>query len=271
MALDGVNNFAKVEVSTGYDAAATSIVLATGDGAKLPDPATANYNVVWWNFTDYPDPADDPNKEIVRVTAKTTDTLTVTRNQESSGASTKNTATKTYKMILGITAKMITDIEGQLGGGNKTLWIPATSGFSESTSGQGVIGDIPVCIFDDNSASRCYISWSTPDDFTSITSFKLYWSTTTISANAYMGLESRALGEDESVTAGGSTDSLGMTTYASSSTANGVNIEDWTAGVNGLTISANDVMGFQIKRFGADVSDTINAAVNILGVQIVYS
>lgn len=138
MALDGVNNFAKVEVSTGYDASATSIVLATGDGAKLPDPATANYNVVWWNSTDYPDPADDPNVEIVRVTAKSTDTLTVTRNQESSGASTKNTAGKTYKMILGITAKMITDIAAEIaaGGGVSTDVITAyrTSDQSMDTS-----------------------------------------------------------------------------------------------------------------------------------------
>lgn len=124
MALDGVKNFAKVEVSTGYSDTATSIVLSTGEGAKLPDPSTAEYNVTWWNSTDYPDPSDDPNVEIVRVTAKTTDTLTVTRNQESSGASTKNTSGKTYKMVLGITAKMITDIEDNFGGASMTSFVP---------------------------------------------------------------------------------------------------------------------------------------------------
>ena len=25
--------------------------------------------MTWWNSTDYPDPSDDPNSEIVRVTA----------------------------------------------------------------------------------------------------------------------------------------------------------------------------------------------------------
>jgi hypothetical protein len=108
MSLDQAKNFAKATVSTGYDAAATSIVLNTGDGAKLP---TAPFNVVWWNATDYPDPSDDPNVEIVRVTGKSSDTLTVTRAQESTSASTKNTAGKTYKMIAGLTAKTInTDI-----------------------------------------------------------------------------------------------------------------------------------------------------------------
>ena len=108
--VDQVANFKKVTVSTGYNNTATSIVLATGQGAELPDPSGDNYNVVWWDSTNYNDPADDPNVEIVRVTAKSTDTLTVTRNQEGSGASNKNNADATYKMILAPTAKTITDI-----------------------------------------------------------------------------------------------------------------------------------------------------------------
>lgn len=111
MALDPVKNFAEVEVSTGYDAAATSIVLSSGEGTKLPDPSSdGEFNLVWFNYTDYPNPADDPNVEIVRVTAKATDTLTVTRAQESTSATTKNTADKTYYMVLSITKKMIDDI-----------------------------------------------------------------------------------------------------------------------------------------------------------------
>ena len=116
--LDPVKNFAKVVVSTTYDAAATSIILAAGDGAKLPAPATDGaFNLVWYNFTDYPDPSDDPNVEIVRVTARTTDTLTVTRAQEGTTASTKSEAGKTYKMILALTLKMIEDI-GKYGRAN---------------------------------------------------------------------------------------------------------------------------------------------------------
>ncbi|NOR85059.1 hypothetical protein GQ473_02990 [archaeon] len=108
--VDQVANLKKVTVSTGYNNTATSIVLATGQGAELPDPSGDNYNLVWWDSTNYNDPADDPNMEIVRVTAKSSDTLTVTRNQESSGASNKNNADATYKMILGVTAKTITDL-----------------------------------------------------------------------------------------------------------------------------------------------------------------
>ncbi len=108
MALDTAKNFAKVTVSTGYNAAAVTIVLNAGDGAKLP---TVPFNAVWWNALDFADPTDDPNVEIVRVTNISTDTLTVTRAQESTSASTKNTAGKTYKMVAGLTAKVInTDI-----------------------------------------------------------------------------------------------------------------------------------------------------------------
>src|SRR3990167_7655526 len=99
-----VTNFGKVTVNTTYDAAATSIVLTTGHGAKLP--ASFPFPLVWWNSTDYDDPADDPLVEIVTVTGRATDTLTVVRGAEASGASTKNTAGKTYRMILSLTKAM---------------------------------------------------------------------------------------------------------------------------------------------------------------------
>ena len=111
MALDSAKNFSKVTVSTGYDAAALSVVLTTGHGTKLP---AAPFNVVWWNSTTYSDPSDDPNVEICRVTVIATDTLTITRAQEGTSASTKNTGGSVYKMIAGLTAKVInTDIFAQ--------------------------------------------------------------------------------------------------------------------------------------------------------------
>lgn len=127
--MDSVANLKKVTVSTGYNAAATSIVLATGQGATLP---VAPFNVTWWNASDYNDPSDDPNVEIVRVTGISTDTLTVTRAQESTSASTKNTSGKTYKMILGITAKMVTDLAALIVG-NRTSYQNFTTTGSDTT------------------------------------------------------------------------------------------------------------------------------------------
>jgi hypothetical protein len=108
MSLDPILNFAKGTVSIGYDDTDTSIVLSSGDGANFP--SSFSYNIVWYNSTDYPDPSDDPNVEIVRVTARSTDTLTVTRAQEGTAATTKNTASKTYKMILSFTKKTYDEI-----------------------------------------------------------------------------------------------------------------------------------------------------------------
>jgi hypothetical protein len=99
-----VTNFGKVTVNTGYDSVATSIVLTAGHGSRLP--ATFTYPITWWNSTDYADPADDPNREIVTVTNRVTDTLTVTRAAEGTAASNKNTGGKTYKMVLGLTKAM---------------------------------------------------------------------------------------------------------------------------------------------------------------------
>lgn len=100
---DAVKNFAKGTVSgSGYNAAAVSIVLSTST-SKFPDPP---FNLVWWNATDYPDPSDDPKVEIVRVSAIIGSTLTVTRAQEGTSATTKNTPRKVYKVIQALTAKM---------------------------------------------------------------------------------------------------------------------------------------------------------------------
>ncbi len=115
MTLDPVKNFGKVGVSTGYNAAAVTIELSGSHGLRLPNPSVDGaFNMVWWDASTYDDPADDPNREIVRVTAKAGDTLTVTRAQESTTASTKNTNGKTYQMILAPTKKMIDDIQTEL-------------------------------------------------------------------------------------------------------------------------------------------------------------
>jgi len=112
MSFDAAKNFAKATVSTTYDASQTSIVLTTGHGARFP--TAVPYNVTWWNSTDYPDPSDDPNREIVTVTAIATDTLTVVRGAEGITATTKNTGGKVYKMIVGVTARAINELRGQV-------------------------------------------------------------------------------------------------------------------------------------------------------------
>jgi hypothetical protein len=107
MALDPVVNFFRSTIATlPVASGGTSIVITTGDGAKLPDPAVdGNFNLTIYNEDD---PFDAP--EIVRVTAIAGDTLTVTRAQEGTSATNK-TAGNTWYLELTPTAKTIQDID----------------------------------------------------------------------------------------------------------------------------------------------------------------
>jgi hypothetical protein len=110
--VDPYVNFGKATVSTGYDDLATIIALNIGNGSIFPDPSLSGaFNLVWWNSTDYGDPSDDPNKEIVRCYSRSGDILTVYRAQEGTTAYVKNLPGKIYKMVLSITAKAFTDLK----------------------------------------------------------------------------------------------------------------------------------------------------------------
>jgi|GEM_PF-1580824 len=126
MNLDIAKNFVRADVSTGYDASATSITLAAGKGSIFPDPATAgSYNLVWKRKDLAVD--EDNNIEIVRVTARSSDNLTFTRGQEGTVPSTKNDSGKTYEVFLSPTAKMFTDINTELAGKAKILGVYKTA------------------------------------------------------------------------------------------------------------------------------------------------
>ncbi len=118
--LDPVKNWGKVSVDGLYNQSATIVNLASGDGAKLPDPSTeGEFNLIWFNSTDFSDPADDPSKEIVRCTVRNGDQLTVVRpdsgnNYNGEGdnnvASAKDIAGKDYKMFLGVTKRTVDNL-----------------------------------------------------------------------------------------------------------------------------------------------------------------
>jgi len=65
----------------------------------------------------------------VRVTVISSDTITIGRGQEGTSAANHNTVAKIYSLVLGISAKIITDLAAQTGNG-----IPF---YNEVVSGSG--------------------------------------------------------------------------------------------------------------------------------------
>lgn len=108
MTYDAHKNFAYSNVATAPSPATsgTSLVVTAGQGARFPQPSTDGaFNLVIWPVGSIP---TSSNSEIVRVTARSTDTLTITRTQESTVA---RTVIVGDQIALAPTAKLFTDIE----------------------------------------------------------------------------------------------------------------------------------------------------------------
>lgn len=107
MALDPAKNFAEADLTAGIAAGVTSFSVQAGYGARFPDPAADGaFNVVCYNATDYQNPADDPYREVFRVTARAADAFTVNRAQESTADTAKNLPGRTYRIVNAFTAGM---------------------------------------------------------------------------------------------------------------------------------------------------------------------
>lgn len=101
---DAHQNWAYGTVATAPSPATsgTSLVLTAGHGARFPTPP---FNAVIWQSGVS---ALSSNAEVVRVTAKSTDTLTITRAQE---GSTARSIVAGDQCAAAITAKALTDVE----------------------------------------------------------------------------------------------------------------------------------------------------------------
>ncbi len=179
--LDPVKNWGKVSVDGLYNQSAVTVNVVSGDGARLPNPSTDGaFNLVWFNSTDYSDPADDPEREIVRCTNKSGDQLTVVRpnsgndyNGEGSDnvASIKNRPGKNYKMFLGVTKKTIDDITDGLSDNNYTdsdkAKVDSFDTFTQALNSQ-ITGETPTGSIDGTNTT--FTLANTP----TATSLKLY-------------------------------------------------------------------------------------------------
>lgn len=155
--MDTKKNNAKVQVVGTYNATATAITV--DDASRLP---TAPGNVMWWDEGNYPDPSDDPAREIDRYTAITGNVLTlassggnrVAQETASGGlaASAKDTANTTYTMAAGWTAKDAEDLDAStIDVGDAYCWITEHGATGDGTTDDKAAFDAAV------TASRTFI------------------------------------------------------------------------------------------------------------------
>ena len=106
MAFDAHKNLAVSTVTTAPSPATsgTSLVVTASEGARFPAPP---FNATVWPSAAMPTPA---NAEVVRVTARASDTLTIVRAQE---GTTARAMTAGDLIAASITAKTLTDLETQ--------------------------------------------------------------------------------------------------------------------------------------------------------------
>ena len=113
MVLDAVSNF--VRGNTDAEVGAEDTTVSVDDASFFPDPETdGEFNVVIWDVNNFPRPDQDGDVEIMRVTARDTDTneLTVTRGQEMTSEEAHPEGSAIH---LSPTAKMFSDIESTFG------------------------------------------------------------------------------------------------------------------------------------------------------------
>lgn len=135
--IDILKNFAKTTLGAGLDAVATTVQLAPGGGAKLPDPGTGTaFYAVIHNATDFPDPSDDPTVEIVRVNAIVGDVITqMDRAQDGTVASPHNLPGKVYRILVAITEGLLKQIRNNF----PAVYDAILPGASSSTAGVTVM------------------------------------------------------------------------------------------------------------------------------------
>ena len=124
-------NNAYGSLASGISDAATSFVLATGQGARFPNPTNGDYFLITLVAID--GGGAESAWEIVQVTARSTDTLTVVRAQEGTTGATWPAGTR---IELRLTAGA-TESKANLGTAAytaSTAYAPATQGVTNGNS-----------------------------------------------------------------------------------------------------------------------------------------
>jgi len=92
MARELYTNFAESTLASAITSGATSLSVASGDGAKFPSPGSGQ---IFWAVLE-----EGTTREVVKVTARSTDTFTVVRGQQGTTASAFGAGAKVRLAVL---------------------------------------------------------------------------------------------------------------------------------------------------------------------------
>ena len=234
-------NFKSMAVTGLYDAAATDITVDDASGIVYP------VNMVWYNKTSYPGIHDDQNVEIVRATSAIGNVITVIRNQEGTGASTKNNTGCEYVMIITPTAKTISDLVSEIAGKgdmDKAVY---------DTDGNGIVDNAEA--LDNGEGVKTYADISTEIDDDIITHNNLtaaHGVTTIAGLDEVQTLSNKSISDTLKVDTINEHGSAGVT-------VEGVKLEDSILKTNHLTLR-----GDALERY-TDAVDDAGVSINYFG------
>jgi hypothetical protein len=108
-------NFCYSELLTAIDSDDTSVVVLSGEGARFPATTNGSFYICVWDkyYKTAAEAYQNSCAEIMLCTARASDTLTVTRAQQSTTARSFNTTGRTYGVDHIVTATDITQPAGK--------------------------------------------------------------------------------------------------------------------------------------------------------------
>lgn len=186
-------------------------------------------------------------------------------NSQTNG-SPRNTAGDLWRNADALNFRTSTQTINIAAGANKKIWLHA---FDDSDANAALlnVANKPSIQLTDGVNGFTYFSWNVPSDFTSISKVEIYWTAPVASGNGRMQFVGQSAGSGETT---GSEDTLAEASYAVSG-SNALTIDDITAAMNGLTITADDMISLRIFRDGGDASDTLGTVLSVYGIQITYT
>ena len=254
-------------LSAGITDSATTITLASGEGSRFPTLSIDDY--FYGTLVD-----TSNNLEIVKVTARSTDSLTVVRAQDNTSARAFSTGDR---FELRPVAKLFEDIQAKVG--KHSIWIPASAMYPNTTNGCAPLAqvelsngpELKVLDFDASADENAQFTVAFPKlwDEGTVTFQAFFTVTGTDTGTVAWGLSAVAIADNDSINSVFGTNVV-ATAKAHSGTSNDLNV---SAESGAVTIagspSVDETCYFQLMR---DVSaDAQTGDARLVGIKLFFT